>query len=86
MTLQIDRSGRIVLPKPVRDRLGIQSGAELEMEEAPDGVFLKVRQAGPAILKKDGLPVYVGDIPDGFDIRRAIAADRDERAVSILGM
>ena len=46
MTLKIDRAGRVILPKPVRDRLGLRAGSDLEIQETPEGVVLK-----PAELK-----------------------------------
>lgn len=42
MNVQIDKSGRIVLPKLVRDRLGLQPGTALLLEETQGGIFLKL--------------------------------------------
>jgi len=41
MTVRIDRAGRIVLPKPLRDRLALRSGTELEIHESAEGILLK---------------------------------------------
>jgi AbrB family looped-hinge helix DNA binding protein len=32
MRTTIDRAGRVVIPKPVRDRAGLEPGAELDIE------------------------------------------------------
>lgn len=85
MNLQIDKAGRIILPKPVRDRLGLQPGSELEMEETQGGVFLKPCEQKPALVKKDGFWVYTGELPPGFDVRRAIDDDREERMRKVWG-
>ena len=59
-TLRIDKAGRVILPKPVRDRFGLREGTELELLETPDGVVLKPVQrkrfssAGPGRLGRQG--------------------------------
>jgi len=44
MTIQIKIStkGQIVLPKDVRDRLGLHPGMSMDVIDAPGGVYLKV--------------------------------------------
>ncbi len=37
MTLKADKAGRVILPKPVRDRLGLAAGSDLEMIETVEG-------------------------------------------------
>ena len=41
MKLKIDQAGRIVVPKPLRERLGFRADTQLEAIEQPDGVLLK---------------------------------------------
>ena len=41
MTLKIDKAGRIVVPKPVRERLGLRAGMDLEVAEKSEGLLLK---------------------------------------------
>ncbi len=48
MTLKIDKAGRVVLPKPVRDRLGLHEGSDLEILETPEGVVLKAAGQRPS--------------------------------------
>jgi AbrB family looped-hinge helix DNA binding protein len=38
MVVKIDKSGRIVVPKPLRDRLVLKPDMELEVHEHADGV------------------------------------------------
>jgi len=40
MTLKIDKAGRVILPKPIRDRLGMLPGCNIEIEETPNGLLL----------------------------------------------
>src|SRR5208337_4355815 len=41
MVVTIDSAGRIVVPKPVRERLGLRKDSKLELEETADGIVLK---------------------------------------------
>lgn len=49
-----DKSGRIVLPKEIRDHLGIIAGTEFEIEERDNGIFLKPIHQEPKITEKNG--------------------------------
>gem|GEM_PF-3920321 len=41
MALKIDKVGRVILPKPIRDRLGMLPACDIEIEETPSGLLLK---------------------------------------------
>ncbi len=87
MTLIVDKAGRVILPKPVRDRLGLKPGGALEVEETAEGVTLKpVRHHPPLVKGKKGLWVYTGEVPPGFDIVRAIDEAREDRVRKLAGL
>jgi AbrB family looped-hinge helix DNA binding protein len=86
MTLKIDGAGRVVLPKPVRDRLGLRAGSELEIEETPEGVILRPVDRRPSLIKKGSFWVHTGQLPAGYDVIRAIDDDREERARKACGL
>lgn len=79
MNWKIDKVGRVVLPKSVRDRLGVQGGGAVEVQETSEGYVLKPAEHRPSMVKKDGLWVHTGKVPPGFDIVQAIRDDREER-------
>ena len=79
VTLKMDKAGRVILPKPVRDRLGLREGSDIEMQETPEGVMLKPVEARPSMVKKDGLWIHTGKVPLGYDPVQAIRDDREER-------
>jgi len=35
----MDKAGRVVLPKPVRDHLRLRPGSNFELEERAEGIF-----------------------------------------------
>jgi AbrB family looped-hinge helix DNA binding protein len=85
MTLTIDKAGRVVLPKPLRDRMGLREGSDLEVEETLEGIVLKPVGMEASIVKKDGFWVYTGKVPRGFDVVRAVEEDREARIREIGG-
>lgn len=40
MKTKIDGAGRLVIPKPLRDRYGLDEGSEVEIIAVPDGITL----------------------------------------------
>jgi AbrB family looped-hinge helix DNA binding protein len=84
MKLTIDKSGRIVVPKPLRERLGLKPGTELEVQEQPGGVFLRTIEERPALVRIDGLWVHRGIAEPGANWDRVIQGVREERIESIL--
>ena len=56
--LTIDKAGRIVIPKPLREELHLEPGDSLEMEMTGEQITLRpVRGTGP-LIKKDGVWVF----------------------------
>jgi AbrB family looped-hinge helix DNA binding protein len=84
MELRIDKAGRIVVPKPVRERLGFKPDTELEAIEQPDGVLLKRVEQRPSMVKVDGLWVHQGSARPGADWERILENVREERIESVL--
>jgi AbrB family looped-hinge helix DNA binding protein len=86
MTLKMDKAGRVILPKPLRDRLGLHEGSDLEVEETPEGVMLKTLEARPSMIKKQGLWVHTGKVPHDFDVVQAVRDDREDRIRKLSGL
>lgn len=71
MRATIDSAGRIVVPKPLRDELGLQPGQVLELEVsdgrlqvevAPVDIRLVRRRNGPVAVPDEKLPTLTADI------------------------
>jgi AbrB family looped-hinge helix DNA binding protein len=84
MELKIDKAGRIVVPKPLRERLGFKPDTELEAIERPEGVLLKRVQQRPSMVKVDGLWVHQGRAEPGASWERILEDVREERIESVL--
>ena len=84
MTLTIDKSGRIVVPKSIRERLGFKPDTELEAIEQPDGVLLKRVEQRPSMMRIDGLWVHQATPQPGANWDRVVQDVRGERLESIL--
>jgi len=56
--LVLDKAGRIVIPKPLRDALNLAPGDALELERAGEEITLRpVRGSGP-LTKEQGVWVF----------------------------
>lgn len=84
MDLKIDKAGRIVVPKSLRERLGFKPDAELEAIEQPEGVLLKRVEPRPSMARVDGLWVHQGAAEPAANWGRVLEDVRDERIASVL--
>ena len=84
MELRIDKAGRIVVPKPLRERLGFKPHTELMAIEQPDGVLLKRIKQRPSMVKVDGLWVHQGSAEPGANWDLILEDVREERIESAL--
>jgi len=82
--LRIDKSGRIVVPKPLRERLGLKLDSELEALEQAGGVLLRAVERRPSMIKIDGLWVHQGVAQPGANWDRVVQDVREERIESVL--
>ena len=85
MKVTIDAAGRIVVPKRLRDRYRLHEGSTLEIEEGTSSFVLRPLTQSPAIVLRDGLLVYVGEVPRS--VRQADLVDdlREERLDEVAG-
>jgi AbrB family looped-hinge helix DNA binding protein len=85
MTLTIDGAGRVVIPKPIRDKLGLQAGSTLELLETSEGVTLIPADQKDPWVRKGRFLVYTGEVPAGWDVVRAIEEEREAQDRKNLG-
>ena len=80
--ISLDKAGRVVLPKGLRDKLRLEAGDELLVEESGEQIILRPVRTQPTLKKERGVWVYQGtqraersieSLPDLID------ASREER-------
>lgn len=79
----IDKSGRLVLPKPVRDELGLRPGDRLRVRREGQDVILTVDLPNAVLQKEKGVWVYRSGQPVGVSIPELIDQERRQRAADI---
>lgn len=84
MKLRMDKSGRVVFPKPLRKRLGLLSEIELEAVEQPSGILLRPASRQPSMIQVDGLWIHQGTAEPGASWERVLNDVREERVQTVL--
>lgn len=83
MEATLDKFGRIVLPKKVRDDLELGPGAVLEVEEVGQEIILRPTREEPQLVEKGGVLVFAGRAAG--DLGLAVKAQREERLDRLAG-
>ena len=73
--ISIDKAGRVVVPKPLREKLRLEAGDDLLIESDGDQITLRPIRPEPLLVKECGIWVYNGapsdeSIPDMIDRER----------------
>ncbi len=73
----LDRFGRLVVPKDIRDRLGLRPGTEIEIDAKENELVLRPVAHEPSLKLKKGVLVFSGKTTG--DLRGAVWAHREKR-------
>ena len=85
-TVTIDKAGRIVVPKPVRDALHLKSGDQLEIEQDGDTLTLRHKPVRAKARKERGIWVFdTGGRITNEMVNEVLDQTRREREWRILG-
>lgn len=81
MRATIDRTGRVVIPKPLRDVLGLSPDTPLEIQLVDDHLELSAIHEPPTIIAGASGPLVAatGTPLSDTDLRRALEAAREHR-------
>ena len=88
MIIAMDKAGRIVIPKNLRERAGFTSGEPLEIRYDAGRIEIEPAAAEPQLVNEDGF--WVASAPDAAPIdpdtvRATLAEVREERERRALG-
>lgn len=86
MKLKIDKAGRIVLPKLMRDELRLEPGDVLEIERSGEEIILRPSRGEGQLRKKHGVWVYrAGEPLSAAVVESTIRQVRREREAGNMG-
>jgi AbrB family looped-hinge helix DNA binding protein len=77
MKTKVDRFGRIVVPKEIRDRHGLVPGSQVEIEDSAETILLRVLSDLPGLVEKQGILIFSGRATGELD--STIRSLREER-------
>lgn len=86
-TLTIDKAGRVVLPKPVRDQLQLSPGDSLVLDSAEDRIVLRPVREAVGMRRKQG--IWILDVNEPLTLETVNQTTEDvrrEREQSLLGL
>jgi len=83
-TVEIDKAGRIVIPKKLREDLHLSPGTRLKVERSGDALVLEPDYPEAKLEMRDGLWVMTGGPDHDADIPEAIRETYEERHRRIL--
>jgi AbrB family looped-hinge helix DNA binding protein len=81
METSLDRFGRIVIPKRIREDFNLKAGTPIRIEEGDQTIILTPVHGEPHLHVKDGVLVYTG-IPLE-DLSDTLSRHREERMKSV---
>ena len=81
METTLDRFGRIIIPKNVREDMGLEAGTVLQVEKQGEKIVLQPVQGEPQVVEKKGILVFTGGAIG--DIGPALRQHRQSRLKKI---
>lgn len=84
MQLTLDRFGRMVLPKAIRDDFGLRSGDVLEAEETKDAIVLRPVQRADCVKREGSALVFTGRV--NGDVKSTLDDVRQSRMDQLAGI
>jgi AbrB family looped-hinge helix DNA binding protein len=85
--LTVDKAGRVVLPKPLRDELQLEAGDILEVESSGDEIRLRPVRGQAQLRKKHGVWVFrAGEPLTATEVEKTVRQVRREREANNLGV
>jgi AbrB family looped-hinge helix DNA binding protein len=87
-TIQIDKAGRVVLPKPLRDQFNLLPGDRLRLSVEGNGFRLEPADAGGELVRKGSVLVFTGGFSEPITtakVNELIEQEREGRITAETG-
>jgi bifunctional DNA-binding transcriptional regulator/antitoxin component of YhaV-PrlF toxin-antitoxin module len=79
-TVVVDEVGRLVLPKNIREAIGVRGRTEVQVEVVDNAARIKVPDSAVSTTtRKRGRLVYSGRLPEEWDSGEAVLQMRERR-------
>jgi AbrB family looped-hinge helix DNA binding protein len=82
--ISIDKAGRVVLPKPLREKMRLEAGDDLLVEAHDDQITLHPVRPQAVLKKEYGIWVYQGGASN-IPLVEWLDEEREKRARELLG-
>jgi AbrB family looped-hinge helix DNA binding protein len=63
METTVDRAGRVVIPKRMRDRLGLGAGVAITIDDVGDHLEIRPTGASARLVERGGRMVFTAEVP-----------------------
>ena len=78
-SVTMDESGRLVLPKNIRQAIGVFGAGAVNVEVVGHAARITPRAPGRTLARKRGRLVYAGALPEDWDSGEAVRQMRAQR-------
>lgn len=78
---KIDKFGRIVIPKKIRNNFGLKNNSEVLIEAVKNGIIVYPESSVPIVMDKDGIIVVCSKPTEAFT--DFLKKDREDRIKKI---
>jgi AbrB family looped-hinge helix DNA binding protein len=82
--ITLDRAGRVLIPKTLRQELHLGPGDTLQLEREGDEITLRLLRPKALLKKEKGVWVYQGE-PTNVSIPDLLDRQREQRSRELLG-
>ena len=82
--ITLDKAGRVLIPKSLREELHLGPGDTLQLESEGDEIMLRPVRPEALLKKEEGVWVYQGE-PTHTSIPDLIDREREQRSREVLG-
>ncbi len=87
MIVTLDKMNRLVVPKLLRDRMGLKSGDEMELTLEADGIRLRPAVTQASLTEVDGILICASEVPpSALDLVAFMNQQREERSIQLGGL
>ncbi|MEF8815428.1 MAG: AbrB/MazE/SpoVT family DNA-binding domain-containing protein [Salinibacter sp.] len=83
MEVTLDEHGRISVPEALRDKLGLEAGAQLSLEIEGETLLLTPISERGVLKERNGLLVSTADVDQEIDVESVIDKVRADRSQNI---